>query len=179
MNGILNQYSMTDQAFGEGMFKKSIEQPVSEACNELSLDNSVSEVMNRDLSAMHYEGVREASKYLQSQMVPRQYRKQILQSFEIETISLQVADGATFGLRFYGGAARPLGRYLFPTFTDYINRIGLALKPDWNSMAGIAQFQVAQGSTYILGRASSQGGVYIGGSKQMYINNLKDLIRLE
>lgn len=69
-----------------------------------------------------YDGVRAASNYLQAQGVPRAYRKQILESFEVGTISLRTADNATFGLRFYGGAANQSGRYLFPTFTNYTNR---------------------------------------------------------
>src|SRR5690606_17986247 len=124
-----------------------------------------------------YDGVRAASKFLQEQGVPRIYRKQILESFEIGTISLRTADNATFGLRFYGGAANQSGRYLFPTFTNYTNRAGLALPPSWNSMSGVSQFQIAPGSTYIFGRAASQGGIYRGGSYQMYINNLNNLIK--
>ena len=106
-----------------------------------------------------YDGIRSASKYLQEQGVPRAYRKQILHSFEIETISLKIADNATFGIRFYGGAASKKGRYLFPTFTNYTNRAGLALPANWNSMAGISQYQIAPGSTYIFGRTASQGGI--------------------
>lgn len=121
--------------------------------------------------------MRAASKYLQAQGVPRAYRKQILENFEVGTISLRTADNATFGLRFYGGAANQIGRYLFPTFTNYTNRAGLALPPSWNSMSGISQFQIAPGSTYIFGRAASQGGIYSGGSYQMYINNLSNLIK--
>jgi RHS repeat-associated protein len=124
-----------------------------------------------------YDGVRSASKYLQKQGVPRAYRKQILESFDIGTISLRTADNATYGLRFYGGAANQSGRYLFPTFTNYTNRVGLALPQSWNSMSGISQFQIAPGSTYIFGRAASQGGIYSGGSYQMYINSLNDLIK--
>lgn len=124
-----------------------------------------------------YEGVQAASKYLQEQGVPRVYRKQILESFEVGTISLRTADNVTFGLRFYGGAANQSGRYLFPTFTNYTNRAGLALPPSWNSMSRISQFQLAPGSTYIFGRAASQGGIYSGGSYQMYINNLNNLIK--
>jgi len=124
-----------------------------------------------------YNGVRAASQFLKEQGVPRAYRKQILESFEIQTISLEIADNATFGLRFYGGVANQSGRYLFPTFTNYTNRVGLALPPSWNSMTGLSQFQIAPNSTYIFGRASSQGGIYHGGSYQMYINNLDNLIK--
>jgi RHS repeat-associated protein len=122
-----------------------------------------------------YAGIRSASNFLQQQGVSRAYRTQILQSFEAETVSLKTADNATFGLRFYGGAAGQKGRYLFPTFTEYTNREGLALPPSWNSMIGVSQFQVAPGTTYIYGRAASQGGSYTGGSYQMYINNVINL----
>lgn len=127
--------------------------------------------------ASTFEGVREASKYLQEQGVPRTFRKQILESFEVETISLRTADNATFGLRFYGGAANQSGRYLFPTFTNYTNRTGLALPSNWNSMSGISQFQITPGSRYIFGRTASQGGTYNGGSFQMYINNLNNITK--
>lgn len=125
-----------------------------------------------------YDGVRAASKYLQEQGVPRAYRKEILESFEVETISLRIADNSTYGLRFYGGAANKSGRYLFATFTNYTNRVGLALPQSWNnSMSGISQFQIKPGSIYIFGRASSQGTMYSGGSFQMYINNLSNLLK--
>ena len=68
-----------------------------------------------------YAGVKQASEYLQSQGVPREYRKQILESFEIETIRLQTAGDDTYGLRFYGGNANAKGRYLFETFSPLIN----------------------------------------------------------
>ncbi|WP_257666484.1 DUF6443 domain-containing protein [Parapedobacter tibetensis] len=126
-----------------------------------------------------YDGVRAASKFLQGQGVPRAFRKQILQSYEIETISLQTAGNATFGLRFYGGAANQSGRYLFPTFTNYTNRNGLALPPNWNSMTGVSQFQVMPGSRYISGRTAAQGGIYSGGNYQMYINDLRNLKKIQ
>ena len=47
----------------------------------------------------------------------------------------------------------------------------------WNSMSGISQFQIAPGSTYIFGRAASQGGIFSGGSYQIYINSLNNLIK--
>ncbi|WP_157493018.1 RHS repeat domain-containing protein [Dyadobacter tibetensis] len=124
-----------------------------------------------------YSGVKQASNYLQEIGIPRSYRKEILQSFETETISLRIANMNTFGLRFYGGAASESGRYLFPTFTSYTNRVGLALPAKWNTMSGISQFQIAPGSTYIYGRAASQGGIYTGGSYQMYVPNLGNLIK--
>lgn len=126
-----------------------------------------------------YAGVREASEYLKSQGVPRQYRKQILESFDVRTIKMEVAGDNTFGLRFYGGNAQAKGRYLFETFTPLTNRNNLALPYEWNSMTGIQQFQVKSGTTMITGRASAQtsfGSQYVGGAKQWYINDLEDLI---
>lgn len=89
-----------------------------------------------------FNGVKEASKYLKDQGVSRVYRKQILESFNVETIKLEVAGENTYGLRFYGGNANAEGRYLFETFTSLTNRNNLALPYEWNSMTGIQQFQV-------------------------------------
>ena len=89
-----------------------------------------------------YDGVRQASKYLKEQGVPRQYRKQILESFDVRTIKLEKAGENTYGLRFYGGNANAEGRYLFETFSPLTNRENLALPYEWNSMTRIQQFQV-------------------------------------
>ena len=126
------------------------------------------------------DGVKQASEYLQSQGVPRAYRKQILESFDVETIKLQTAGESTYGLRFYGGNANAEGRYLFETFSPLTNRQNLALPYEWNSMTGIQQFQVRNGTTMITGKAAAQksfGSQYIGGANQWYINNLEDLIK--
>ena len=127
-----------------------------------------------------YDGVKQASEYLQSQGVPRAYRKQILESFDVETIKLQTAGENTYGLRFYGGNANAEGRYLFETFSPLTNRQNLALPYEWNNMTGIQQFQVRSGTTMITGKAAAQksfGSQYIGGANQWYINNLEDLIK--
>ncbi len=130
------------------------------------------------IEADSYVGVRAASQYLQTAGVPRIIRKEILESFQIETIALKTADDATFGLRFYGGTAKESGRYLFPTFSETTTRTGLALPSSWgNTMEKISQFQVAPGTQYIYGRAASQGGVYSGGNFQMYINDVTNLIK--
>ena len=127
-----------------------------------------------------YDGVKQASEYLQSQGLPRAYRKQILESFDVETIKLQTAGESTYGLRFYGGNANAEGRYLFETFSPLTNRQNLALPYEWNNMTGIQQFQVRSGTTMITGTAAAQksfGSQYIGGANQWYINNLEDLIK--
>ena len=39
-----------------------------------------------------YDGVKQASEYLQSQGLPRAYRKQILESFDVETINFKLLE---------------------------------------------------------------------------------------
>ncbi len=120
-------------------------------------------------SVYSYDGVKQASEYLQSQGVPRVYRKQILESFNVETIKLQTAGDSTYGLRFYGGNANTEGRYLFETFSPLTNRQNLALPYEWNRMTGIQQFQVRSGTIMITGKTAAQksfGSQYIGGANQ-------------
>jgi hypothetical protein len=117
---------------------------------------------------------------LKSQGVPRQFRKQILESFDVRTIKMETAGDSTFGIRFYGGNAKAEGRYLFETFSPLTNRNNLALPYEWNSMTGIQQFQVKSGTSMITGNAAGQtsfGSQYVGGAKQWYINSLEDLIK--
>ncbi|WP_218975607.1 pre-toxin TG domain-containing protein [Metabacillus litoralis] len=128
-----------------------------------------------------YNGVKQASDYLKSQGVPRQFRKTTLESFEIGTIKLDVAGTNTYGLRFYDDInASAKGRYLFETFSPQVNRSNLALPPDWNRMTGIQQCQVKPHTIIIKGKAGPQfqmGNQYIGEVEQWYITNLDDLIK--
>ncbi|MGM0842290.1 MAG: ribonuclease YeeF family protein [Bacillota bacterium] len=128
-----------------------------------------------------YIGVKQASEYLKSQGVPRQFRKTTLESFEIGTIRLDVAGSSTYGLRFYDNInAYAKGRYLFETFSPQVNRSNLALPPDWNRMTGIQQWQVEPDTIIIKGKAGPQfqiGNQYIGGVEQWYITNLDSLIK--
>ncbi|MGG5342499.1 hypothetical protein [Enterococcus sp. AZ192] len=120
--------------------------------------------------------------YLKENNVPREFRKQVLDSFKPGTITLETAGPDTYGLRFYGGGAQPKGRYLFETFTDAINRENLALPANWNSMEGIAQFQVKEGTQFIAGTVGPQfeeGARFIGGAKQWYIPNLDNLVQIK
>ena len=129
-----------------------------------------------------YDGVKQASEYLKQQGVPRQYRKQILESFDVGTIKLEIAGKNTYSLRFYGGNANAEGRYLFETFSPLTNRANLALPYEWNSMTGIQQFQVKSGTIMIIGAAAPQssfGAQYIGGANQWYISNLEDLTKCQ
>ncbi len=129
-----------------------------------------------------YRGVKEASEYLKSKGVPRKYRKQVLESFDVETINLRTVGENMFGMRFYGGKAEAEGRYVFETFTPLTNRRNLALPYEWNSMTHIKQFQVKNGTIIIAGRVAEQtafGSQYIGGAEQWYINDLGDLIKCQ
>lgn len=115
---------------------------------------------------------------MKSQNVPREYRKQILESFEKGTIKVTTAGDNTYGMRFYNAGENAKGRYLFETFTPTTNRSGLALPHEWNNMTGIQQFQVKNGTTMITGKVAPQlsfGSQYIGGGNQWYINSLEDL----
>ena len=127
-----------------------------------------------------YASVKEASEYLQSQGVPRQYRKQILESFDVKSIKLDIVNDATYDLRFYDDVnAGAKGRYLFETFTNQTNRSNLVLPYEWNGITGIQQWQVKTVTTVIKGSAAPQlqmGNEYIGGANQWYINNLDDLL---
>lgn len=122
-----------------------------------------------------YEGVREASEMLREAGVPRQFRKQIIDSFEAGTIKVETAGNSTFGMRFYDGInADARGRYLTQDFGA--NREQLALRSRWNQMTRIAQFQIRPGTRMITGRVAGQGAGYPGGATQMYILNLDDLL---
>ncbi|WP_027422450.1 hypothetical protein [Lachnobacterium bovis] len=71
-----------------------------------NLDDDYASKMGKSAVAFNvYDGVKQASKYLKEQGVPRQYRKQILESFDASTIKLEKAGENTYGLRFYGGNA--------------------------------------------------------------------------
>ncbi len=115
-----------------------------------------------------YQGVRQASEYLQRQGVSRRYRKQIIESFEIETIQVRLAGPNEFGIRYYDDVNAPArGRYLFETFPA--SRESLAIKPEWNQMTRLQQWQIRPGTIIIEGRVASQGPGYPGGQIQKFI----------
>jgi len=130
-----------------------------------------------------YSGVKEASDYLKSQGVPRQYRKQILESFDVRTIKMDVAGPNTYGLRFhdFGVNAQAKGRFLFESFTPLTNRRNLALPYEWNKMTGIKQWQIKPGTPIIKGTVAPKfqyGSQYVGGETQWYINNIDNLLSI-
>ena len=89
-----------------------------------------------------YKGVQEASQILKERGLPRQVRKNILQSFDVRTIKVRLARTNEYGIRFHdkGLRATANGRYLFETFPA--SRNSLAIKPEWNNMTDIKQWQI-------------------------------------
>ncbi len=133
---------------------------------------------NIPLTPLPYAGVREASAYLKSQSIPRSFRKQILQSFEINTLRQRQAGPSEYGLRYFDGVnAFAEGRYLFETFPA--SRSSLALKPEWNQMTFLKQFQIRPGTPLLEGRAASMGLGVGGGQVQKYILDTSNLLSHE
>jgi len=165
---------------GSGALKIAAIVPLGRGATALRVGSKWKMLGNQGSRKGIYDGVKEASNFLREAGVPRKYRKQILESFEKETISLMKAPSDLYGLRFYDNVgAFSKGRYLFPTFTNSVNRVGLALPHSWNKMTKIAQHQIRPGSSVILGRAGSQvqmGSRFKGGNYQMYVNDLSNLI---
>ncbi|WP_324292614.1 RHS repeat-associated core domain-containing protein, partial [Xenorhabdus khoisanae] len=123
-----------------------------------------------------YQGVRDASAYLKSQNVPRDFRKQTIQSFDIETIKVRPATSNEYGLRYFDNVnAWEKGRYIFETFPA--TRSSLAVKTEWNQMTNFSQFKVVPGTTIIEGKAAAQGVGLPGGQTQKYISDLDKLIK--
>lgn len=82
----------------------------------------------------------------------------------------------------FGQSASSKGRYLFETFTNQINRKNLALSTEWNKMTGIKQWMIKERTPMITGRSAVQskyGFQYIGGSTQLYIKDLNNLLEVE
>jgi len=121
-----------------------------------------------------YGGAKQASQYLKDAGVPRARRKEIMESFDVGTIDMRNAGASEYGLRYYDESkAYAKGRYLFETFPA--SRESLAVKPEWNDMTKIQQWNVREGEPMIEGRASAQGPCLPGGQVQKFILNLDAL----
>ena len=144
--------------------------PLDDLARKASLKagEEIVERVEKKTASEVYQGVRQASAYLQEQGVPRHYRKQILESFEIETIRVRVAGPDEFGIRYYDDVnAFAKGRYLFETFPA--SRESLAIRPEWNQMRYFRQWRIRPGTIMIEGRTASQGLGYPGGQIQKFI----------
>lgn len=96
-----------------------------------------------------------------------------IQSFEVGTIRVEKAICNQFGTRFFDSEyARPMGQYLFETFTPQTSRANLALPPVWNKIEGIKQWKIKEGTTMIIGKVApqlEQGDQYVGGAEQIFV----------
>lgn len=88
--------------------------------------------------------------------VSREDRVRILQSFNVGTLRVETAGEDFYAMRFFGGNAKPMGQYLFESFTPLTNRSGLALTPEFNAMSGLKQWQVSPGAVMLRGTAAPQ-----------------------
>ncbi len=115
-----------------------------------------------------YAGTREASQLLQDAGVPRQFRVQVMQSFEEGTITVRKAGDSDYGIRYYDDAnASARGRYLTSEWPA--TREQLAVKADWNQFTHLQQWQIRPGADIIEGRVAPQGLGYPGGGQQTYV----------
>jgi len=116
-----------------------------------------------------FDGAKDAAAALQKAAVPRPFRTQVMESFDIRTMRVRTAGPDEYGSRYYDGVdAKPSGRYLFETFPA--SRESLALLPQWNKMTGIQQWKIRPGALIIEGQTSPQGR-FGGGQVQKYILN--------
>ena len=133
---------------------------------------------NKSLWAIESDG-RLAMNYMRNAGVPIDKRYQVLKSFDVNSIKVITATENTYGLRFYDNVyAYSKGRYLFPSFNNYTNRVGLALPYEWNQMTKLKQWQIEPGTIIITGKAAPQlqfGNQYTGGAEQWYIMDLNSL----
>jgi len=121
-----------------------------------------------------YAGVKNASQHLKEAGISRGRRKEILESFDRETIKMRPAGENEYGLRYYDETkAYAKGRYLFETFPA--TRESLAVKREWNDMNKIQQWKVEPGTSMIEGRASAQGPCLPGGQVQKFVLDLNKL----
>nr|WP_241608694.1 hypothetical protein [Rosenbergiella epipactidis] len=85
--------------------------------------------LSREFSTDPFKGVKNASAYLKKQGVPRKFRKQTLESFEIASIRVRQATNSEYGLRYFDGInANARGRYIFEIFQA--TRGSLAVKTE-------------------------------------------------
>ncbi|OAB78729.1 RHS repeat-associated core domain-containing protein [Cochleicola gelatinilyticus] len=118
-----------------------------------------------------YNGIKEASQILKDRGLPRNVRKSILEPFNKQSIKVRKAGADEFGIRFHdnGLKADANGRYLFETFPA--NRNSLAIKPDWNDMTAIKQWQIKEGTQMFEGTAAAQGNLSGGQIQKFIVDN--------
>ncbi|MGJ8633136.1 MAG: glycohydrolase toxin TNT-related protein [Luteolibacter sp.] len=98
-----------------------------------------------------------------------------MNSFRDGSIVARQATGNENLLRFFGGDAQELGRFLTPNFPQGSARSLLALPPN-NTATGLGQFNLRQGATFFEGTVAPNFGKS-GGGAQIFVPNLNDLVK--
>lgn len=122
-----------------------------------------------------HDGVRQLSQTLRDAGVPRTDRVDLINSFREGSIVARQASGNENLLRFFGGDAQQLGRFLTPNFPQGSARSLLALPPN-NAVTGLGQFNLRQGATFFEGTVAPNFGKP-GGGTQIFVPNLNDLVK--
>lgn len=128
------------------------------------------------LDDLDFDGF-QLSAWLRQAGVSRPERLNVIRSFTGMKITPRVAPagpGLKNALRWYGGTARPLGRFVTPTFPQGDVRSLLSLPPG-NSATSLTQFFLRPGSTYFEGTAAANFGLP-GGGVQYFVPDLADLL---
>jgi RHS repeat-associated protein len=125
-----------------------------------------------------FAGVRALSQTLREAGVPRAGRLDVINSFRAGTIETVTAGSNQTALRFFGGQADEVGRFLTPTFPSSGSARSVLALPAQNSATGLAQFQIRQGAQFFRGTVAPNLGKP-GGGVQFFVPNLKDLVRLQ
>ena len=121
-----------------------------------------------------YDGVRALSQTLRDAGVPRADRLDVINSFRQGSISVRQATGNENVIRFFGGEANQLGRFVTPNFPQGDARRLLALPPN-NSATGLIQFNLRPGATFFEGTVAPNFG-RPGGGVQYFVPNLNNLV---
>ncbi len=115
-----------------------------------------------------HAGTRDAAKLLQDAGVPREFRKQVMDSFEPGTMRVRTVGDSDYGMRFYDNEnAWARGRYLTTHWPA--TREEIAVKAQWNQFTYVKQWKIRPGARIIEGRVAPQGIGYPGGGMQTYV----------
>lgn len=121
-----------------------------------------------------YDGVGALSQLLRDAGVPRTDRLEVINSFNKGSITLRQATGNENTLRFFGGEANEVGRYVTPNFPQGDARRLLSLPP-YNTGNRLIQFNLRPGTTFFKGTVAPNFGKP-GGGVQYFVPNINDLV---
>lgn len=155
-------------SFGTGLFASGIGGEWQHAAD-------IREAQRLSIVGEPYAGIKEASGRMRELGIPREYRVQVLQSFEPETVRLNTAGTDVYGLRYHGGGSNEFGRYVTDTLPA--TRQSLAL-PAENTMEHLSQFRLSEGAEYISGRVAPNFGQPGGGTQYYLLDNPENVLEV-